>query len=142
MDVVPLRGHHLLCLCAFEGKGYDSKFVENMFRIYNELKLHPEKEIILIEQADPICFKCPNFSNGRCKIYGKDHEANIVSRDRKVLEIIGLSPGVRLNNRALFKRLSQKIRKDDIPSICGNCMWIDICRFKFNPHVFLDNINE
>lgn len=142
MDPIPLRGHHLLCLCAFEGKGYDSKFIENMYRIYNEIRLHPEKEIIITKQPDPICFKCPHFSGERCRIYGRDHEANIVSRDNRVLEILGLSPGTKLNNRILFKRLSERINKNDISEICGNCMWIDICKIRFNPKVFLDNFHE
>ncbi|RJX25491.1 MAG: DUF1284 domain-containing protein [Dethiobacter sp.] len=50
-----IRGHHLLCLRYFQGKGYSKKFVEKMGGIESSLKSNPRQKIVVINSCDAIC---------------------------------------------------------------------------------------
>ncbi len=50
---VRLRGHHLLCMLTFVGKGYSPAFVENYDRIAG--RLSEGEDILLVDGPDDIC---------------------------------------------------------------------------------------
>lgn len=63
---IRLRGHHLLCLLGYRGKGYSESFCVNMTEIYERLRLHPETEIVIVEGPDDICRAFPSDQISHC----------------------------------------------------------------------------
>jgi hypothetical protein len=57
-----IRGHHLLCLLHFEGKGYSRDFIENMYKIKEALE--KGKVFFVLNSCDDICRKCPYMEGG------------------------------------------------------------------------------
>jgi len=54
--MVILRGHHLICINFFSGKGYDEVFVDNLKGIMKGI----DTEVIRItEGPDDVCKSCP-----------------------------------------------------------------------------------
>ncbi len=117
--MIKLRGHHLLCLQFFEGKGYDEQFVENVKKILQ--RMNKGERVKLVEGKDDICNSCPNWNNGKCML-----DEKIEEKDKKVLKIFGFTVGEEL----LWNRVVQKfssLSKKDFLNICKGCLWKNIC---------------
>ena len=80
-----IRAHHLLCMQGFQGYGYSEEFSQNMSKIIQKLKSHPEQKIEITADLDIICKSCPQKKNKICK--------NVISNwmikrvDKKVIKI-------------------------------------------------------
>ena len=61
--IMKLRGHHLICLQFFKGKGYSKIFVENTKRIVDFWENNSAE---IVKGADDVCNFCPFIKNGRC----------------------------------------------------------------------------
>lgn len=126
MSAYPIRPHHLLCLCFFEGNGYSPAFVENMTGILK--RLEQDAWIKLVPGEDIVCAACPHNSHGVCLSQDK------VSRyDKAVLTALHKMAG----DEADWKELQNIVFHNLIQSkrfltICKNCEWIDICTQKAN----------
>ena len=59
-----IRAHHGMCFAFFQGKGYSGAFTENMWKMKERLQQNPE--VVLLQETDDVCAKCPNNQNGRC----------------------------------------------------------------------------
>lgn len=121
---IKLRGHHLLCLLGYRGKGYSQEFCVNMTEIYEKLRLYPETEIEVIEGPDDICRAFPKDQHPHCEnasVYGKDSE--VVSR-------LGLGVGETDSWSNVCERVSRTVQPEDIRTICTNCRWepLGLCK--------------
>ena len=125
MRVVNLRAHHGMCLYFFQGKGYSGNFVDNMAAMKEILEQNPE--IRLLEGYDDVCAACPNKLTETC--------AEKASRyDREVLRRCGLSVGDTLPYRDFSENVIETILRPGLRrSICGDCQWSGLCRWKENP---------
>lgn len=121
--MIKLRGHHLLCILNFEGKGYSEEFIKNMYEVKKALE---EKEFILTEDADNICDKCPYLEKNICK--NEKREGEIKERDRKVIEYLGLKLGERYFYPLLVKEILEKINMAIFESFCSDCSWFELCK--------------
>lgn len=117
--MIKLRGHHLICLQFFEGKGYSREFVENMRKIYERLK--KGEKVKITEGKDDICSKCPNLKENKCFL-----EEKVEKKDKKVLKLFGLSSEEEIYWDEVVK-IFQSFSKKDLINICKDCLWIDIC---------------
>ena len=125
MKTYNIRAHHGMCLTFFQGKGYSGDFVENMGAMKKILEQNPL--IRLVEGYDDVCAACPNKLAETC--------AEKASRyDREVLRRCGLSAGDTLPYREFSQKVIETILRPGLRgSICGDCQWSGLCRWKENP---------
>lgn len=125
MKTYNIRAHHGMCLTFFQGKGYSGDFVENMGAMKKILEQNPL--IRLVEGYDDVCAACPNKLAETC--------AEKASRyDREVLRRCGLSVGDTLPYREFSQKVIETILRPGLRgSICGDCQWSGLCRWKENP---------
>ncbi len=74
---VRLRGHHLLCMLTYIGKGYSPAFVDNYDTIAE--RLSGGEDIEIIDGPDDICQ--PLLCTGDCHCFNE----SVVVRDRLAL---------------------------------------------------------
>lgn len=115
--MIKLRPHHINCIFFYKGLGYSKEFVDNMNYIINELSIE-KSEIMLINDLDDLCVKCPNNLGEKCTSNDK-----VINLDNKTISRYNLK-----NNEVyLFKHIVEKIYKnyneDDFKFICSNCEW-------------------
>lgn len=122
MKDILLRPHHGLCIRFFEGKGYSTEFTGHMEATIKKMQ-EKESRIILVEDEDEICKKCPNFLADGCRTKEK-----VKKYDRAVLEMTGLKVGESMTFSKLQERITDRIAgPEKMRNICGDCVWADIC---------------
>lgn len=122
-DMPKLRGHHLICLHFFNGKGYNLEFVENL---RDTLKKAEGSGAEVSNGADDICQKCPYLKGGKCL---SDEHSNdeIMEMDKFALSLLGETSGAEINWHSI---------KEKIPEVfilwleeyCKKCPWENACR--------------
>lgn len=117
-----LRGHHLICLHFFNGEGYDSQFIDNLRSTLREIEA---RSVEICSGADDICRKCSYLINDSCQ-YDDNADDEILSMDRRALDLLGLSVGSKADWDVIRKRLPHVIR-DWYAAYCGDCQWLKVC---------------
>jgi len=126
MACYKLRPHHGLCLLFFEGKGYSAKFTENMSCV--KTALHDGVSIELVMHSDDICACCPNRFGDKCKSSTK-----VSAYDARVTEACDLTPNMVFSYTKLEEAIINNVlKKDLLPSVCGDCEWFSICEAALN----------
>ncbi len=120
-----LRAHHLLCLLGFRGLGYSKAFVDNMRRIAARLRAEPERLLIVQDGPDAICDACPHSSAEGCRRdENTEPDVSACTRDRQVLQLLGLVPGAEITVRSVYGRVAERVSPDDMADrICAACEW-------------------
>ncbi len=123
---VRLRGHHLLCMLTYVGKGYSSAFVENYDRIAG--RLSKGEDILLVDGPDDIC--APLLCGSDCHCY----EASVRERDRLAMEAVGNLLGQTLSTQNPFgldaKRLAlmrHAFAEGVLRDACERREWSNLC---------------
>lgn len=119
-----LRGHNLLCIQGFVGKGYSPAFVANMTRVVQSLG--EEAEVTVTDAPDVLCGACPNLSGAGCALHGPGTERGIVSQDRDVLRRLGIAAGATLRWGEILGRIRARVAPDDLDDVCGSCPWLPL----------------
>ena len=119
-----LRGHNLLCIQGFVGKGYSPDFVANMTRVV--ASLGPAAEVTVTSEPDVLCSACPNLAEDGCALNGRGAEFGIVRQDKHVMARLGIVPGETLAWGDIVDRITAAIEPDDLDSICGTCPWLPL----------------
>lgn len=122
-----LRGHHLLCLRFFQGRGYNSAFVSNMQQIAARLAAHPQTVVALTCEPDDLCRACPNLRDNQCR---PEHESATPpprSRDERILDRLGITPGTLMPYEKAQGLVDGLLREHTIRSLCHRCTWLDLC---------------
>ncbi len=120
--IAKLRGHHLICLQFFSGKGYNREFVDNLKSV---LENAGKKGVEIISGADDICMSCPHLRNGKCSSDEQSDE-EIAGMDRSALELLGKTAGMNTGWNSI---------REKIPAIfplwheryCKRCVWANAC---------------
>lgn len=118
-----IRGHHLLCLLHFEGKGYSEKFLQNMGRIKE--KLEGGYKFFLVIGKDDICNKCPYSKGKRCLRESKIGE--IEEKDKRIIGFLGLKEGKDYFYSDINRIIFEKIKRKDFENFCKDCSWFHLC---------------
>lgn len=123
---VRLRGHHLLCMLTYIGKGYSPAFVENYDAIAGQLSAGAD--ILLVDGPDDICQPLLCASDCHCL------EETVVNRDQLALEAVSnlltreLKAGTRLSLTAeLLKKMRTAFANGTLRDACGGCEWSALC---------------
>lgn len=123
---IRLRGHHLLCMLTYIGKGYSPAFVQNYDTIAG--RLSDGEDIEIIDGPDDICR--PLLCESDCHCFN----ASVVVRDRLALEAISeifgrtISAGSRLSLDATqLIRMRVAFADSSIRKACMSCEWSDLC---------------
>ncbi|MCE5194881.1 MAG: DUF1284 domain-containing protein [Nitrospiraceae bacterium] len=117
-----LRGHHLICLHFFSGKGYDQEFIENLKRTISA-SLESGLEITL--GADNICEKCPNLKDEKCS-YTSNADRIILKMDEFALKLLGENAGAKLEWDSVKEKIPS-IFKSWMKKYCKKCSWASVC---------------
>lgn len=125
MGKIRLRAHHLICLQNFEGKGYSQAFVENMQRVVNCLKEHPEDDLIcVVEGGDDLCSCCPFYQKNKCSAF------NFVEQlDRSYAPLFPK----KMSYHQLKMLTNKQLDAAKFESICKHCEWWSVCCSKIKP---------
>ncbi|WP_447957280.1 DUF1284 domain-containing protein [Vreelandella sp. EE7] len=125
---IRLRGHHLLCLLTYVGKGYSASFVANYDRLAARLSCGEPVE--LVAGPDDICapLLAPACEPPHCL------NDSVVGRDTAALEDISetlgrsLAVGDTLNlNSATLASLRAAFRAGLNRRACVDCQWHSLC---------------
>ncbi len=125
-ETVRLRGHTLLCLQGFRGKGYSPDFVENLAQIHRDLAETPDRLVQLVDEPDAVCGACPHQALSGCALNGEASEQAMQEQDRRVLALLGLQAGTVVRWREVLERISRSVHGDDLSGICGRCRWLPL----------------
>ena len=128
--VLTLRGHTLLCLQGFRGKGYSKDFIENLAAVQRSLSVDPEQPVEVTDRGDVVCGACPHQAATGCSLNGIGSEDAIRAQDHDVLRRLGLAPGDRVAWETILQRIAGTISGDSLDGICGQCRWLPLghCR--------------
>lgn len=121
---IRLRGHHLLCLLGYRGKGYSEGFCANMTNVYETLRGAPDTPIELIGGPDDICAAFPSDQPAHCE------NAGVYEKDRAILAQLGLTVGNSLSWADVCERVRMRVQPEDISGLCADCRWepLGLCR--------------
>jgi len=127
---VAIRGHTLLCLQGFRGKGYSTDFVENLIEINNTLVENENIPVRVMALPDDVCLACPNLKMNGCNLKGPGFEISMRSQDRQVMSLLDIQEGEALPWHEILERIGQRMQGGMLPSICGDCPWLPLgyCR--------------
>lgn len=129
-----IRAHHGMCFAYFRGKGYSGAFTENMWKMKERLEQNPE--VLLLQETDDVCARCPNNQGGRCISTAEDKASEgspapekAAGYDRQVFACCGLAPGALMK----WKDFESLVRKHILEAgkreeICGDCQWNELCK--------------
>ena len=131
MEILTLRGHHLLCSRLFSGYGYSEKFASRMGEVVSmtglknykpPIEYERVKKVRLICSHDYVCEECPNLINKNTQIFCDLGDDDVINKDKKTLEYTGLKE----NNVYTLEELEsgvEKITREQFIEICGTCRW-------------------
>ena len=125
---IRLRRHHVLCAVGFYGQGHDSAYLSNISHLVDgALRKHDGRSVTIriTDHADVICAPCP-FRRGA----GCESQTVIDRMDERHGQALDLSPGDILTWGACLDRVRDRVRPDDLTSLCEGCSWLDggLCR--------------
>lgn len=113
-----LRGHHLLCIRNFKGKGYSEEFIRNFYSVLERL---PKEKIKIVNSVDVICGKCPH-NKGICK-KEEDSEIKTKQKDDRLIKAANID----LNKKYLYEDLKELVKHIKARDFCDDCEWKDEC---------------
>jgi hypothetical protein len=122
---VKIRGHHLLCLLGFRGRGYSPEFVEAMGQVLREFQTSPETPILLVAECDLICASCPHVSGNECR-KSPDASKRIRDKDDAIIKKAGLRPGRQTTPQAAWQAIKENFKTQDIAALCSRCQWLEL----------------
>lgn len=128
MLIHKIRPHHGLCITFFEGKGYNSEFINNMAKIIQTLNAN--SQVQLVKSVDSICIACPHNINNICT---KNEKVN--HYDSTIMELCNL----KIDQLLLWKEFKDLIftniiKKNKLNFVCGDCSWNMICAKKISKY--------
>lgn len=123
---VRLRGHHLLCMLTYIGKGYSPAFVDNYDTIAG--RLSDGEDIEIIDGPDDICQ--PLLCTGDCHCFNE----SVVVRDRLAMNAVSDLFKTRVAAGFDFELDAERLTSmrfafatGTIRKACKSCEWSDLC---------------
>ncbi|MDE2029925.1 MAG: DUF1284 domain-containing protein [Alphaproteobacteria bacterium] len=131
-ETVRLRGHHLLCVLPYVGKGYTPEFVENFDAVV--AKMSKGAAIEIVAGPDDLCAAMHDKNGPVCESGEHCLKQSAVLRDGKAIGDVGAALGLRLEVGFVLKpgtkdyaRLRHLFAEGKIRAACEGCEWHGIC---------------
>jgi uncharacterized protein len=131
-DPISLRGHHLLCMLSYIGKGYTAEFVSN----FNEVteQLNKGASITLVEGPDVICASMHDGNGPTCQSGEHCLLARTLDRDKTALQAVSIALDTPLEigskltlDQTKMIKLRQLFANGQLRIACTGCEWFDLC---------------
>lgn len=122
--MIKFRGHHLICLNYYEGKGYNEEYVANLSNLV-QLANSGEK-VKVVEGGDDVCSCCPYLIDNNCE-HKPESESSIKTLDKMALSALKLKIGDEVYWANINKAVS-KFEKEFFVKFCNGCDWIELCK--------------
>lgn len=123
---VRLRGHHLLCLLTYAGRGYTPAFVSRLDQVADRIAAGATIEIVA--GPDEVCAAWLDDPDCHCGLSRMD------TRDRLALDAVGpllgvtLGPGARLTlTPDSLAALREAFAAGSVRAACFDCRWRSFC---------------
>jgi hypothetical protein len=120
-----LRGHHLICLHFYNGKGYSEAFIANLERVVARAEAYG---VEVCRGADDICSACPSLDLGRCT-HTEHADKEILAMDDRALRLLDVRQGETVPWEHLRKGLSGLFLQW-YTACCDRCIWKKACEDK------------
>ena len=120
-----IRGHHLLCLLGFRGRGYSPAFVESMGKVLEEFRANPDVPVILVTECDEICSSCPHMAENECR-KNPDSAVRIKEKDAAILKKAGLPANKSTTPKEAWNAVKETFTPEDIAVLCSRCQWVGL----------------
>lgn len=118
------RPHHFLCALGYRGKGYSAAFTANMTQIVTNGLFANGGDHTLIRvraAADSLCAPCPKRRGEGCT-----NQAEIDALDGRHAAALNLKHGDVLTWGQAKMRIREKVRPDDLDTLCKGCRWLEL----------------
>ena len=139
-SIIPLRGHHLLCLLTYKGLGYSPAFVERMTAV--ALAIGVGASVRMVVGPDLICrAPCPRLGlaaggapEGLCDEAARARDdAQILTTIHRLYPAWGglLRSGRVIPDLGRFVGLGRRLLRTQahlIRASCADCAWDETCR--------------
>lgn len=127
LPAVRLRGHHLLCVLTFIGKGYSPAFVEGMAAVVD--RISTGAPIRIVEGPDDICAgHLGNDRDPHCLFASATERDSLALSDVSALWGLDLGPGIELQPPSDWvERMRRAFAEGTIRAACGRCEWNELC---------------
>jgi len=118
---ISLQGHHHLCAGAFDALLASTPFRLAFSGLVEDLVPEPDLEVESIFGYDLFCYQCGYWSEseGRCSTGWQ----NKLSKDKAVLDYLGLQPGSTMRLEDLQRLLAEKITPEKLEYFCAAGEW-------------------
>lgn len=123
---VRLRGHHLLCLLTYAGKGYSPAFTAGFTHI--AARIAGGETILMVDGPDDICQPLLNDPSAHCM------NASVIHRDKAAIRDVGdlLDRSVGVGDRlvldpATIAQMRNAFHHGRIRRACARCEWAQLC---------------
>jgi len=123
---IRLRGHHLLCMLTFVGKGYTADFTAK-YRLI-AARLSDGEAIEIIDGPDDICQPLLTEPTAHCR------QDSVLERDAKALAAVSallarpVATGtVIVPDAAFLKRMRTAFESGVVRDACVACEWVPLC---------------
>lgn len=117
-----LRGHHLICLHFFQGKGYDETFVRNLREVLEKVE---QKGVKITDGVDDVCRSCPYLKNNRCE-YDEEADEVVKEMDETALRLLNVRRDTLVGWNDIKSKLSE-IFPIWYANYCYDCDWLKTC---------------
>jgi len=122
-----------MCSLCFQGKGYSDEFVENFFKIVNQLREEngDDVEIEVVAETDDVCAPCPSRREKLCT-----KQVTIDQLDENHANVLRLKPGDVLTWGEAKQRIKEYMSLENFHQACAPCSWksLGICEKILREH--------
>jgi len=123
---VRIRGHHLLCMLTYVGKGYSEAFTKGYDKVVQ--RLNRGEDMLLVAGPDDICQPLLADPDPHC------FRDTVPERDRLAADavetLIGrpICVGERFSlDASTIKRMREAFHAGTTRQACHGCEWFDLC---------------
>ena len=129
---VKLRGHHLLCMLPYIGRGYTERFTQNFDALVE--RLNHGASIKIVAGMDDVCAALHCGDNGDYKDAEHCKRERALERDKTALQDVGAALGRELKSGEVLAFtpeitaiLREKFANGSLRQACNGCEWFGIC---------------
>jgi len=129
---VKLRGHHLLCMLGFVGKGYTPQFIEQFDQVVGQL--NAGAHIQLVTGKDDLCAALHDGNGPLCDSGIHCLNESVTRRDKTAIAAVAKALNLPLTiggilelTAAHIALLRQAFAAGTLRQACEGCEWHELC---------------